>query len=308
MRAIVFAAALLATTPALAQTPDAAPIVAAERAFAADASELGLSASFSKWSVPDAVMIGNGQVQTVRDVFPPEVPRPADEIRLEWWPNFAGISRSGDLGFTTGGVAINGRRTGHYFTIWQRQPDGSWRWVYDGGSGASAAGVPGPETEPFILPVSYRGAGSAETAMREVRGLEGRVAMVAAHSLPLAYAELWAEDGRLYLAGRPPVIGKGSLAEALPFLPEVAVFMESEGGGASDAGDLVWTYGPMIWFEGETQRTGYYVRLWQKEADDWKLVLAQTIPAPADSPVPAAAAVLQGVRPQPASPPAPTED
>lgn len=297
MRTLVFATALLVAAPALAQTPDAAPVVAAERAFAADAPGMGLTASFNKWAVPDAVMIAGGQVQTVRDVFPPDVPRPADEIRLEWWPNFAGISRSGDMGFTTGGVAVNGQRTGHYFTIWKLQADGSWRWVYDGGNSASAAEVPGPEAEPFILPVSSEGGGSMEAAMREVRDLEGRIAMVAAFNLPLAYIDVLAENGRLYLAGQPPVIGTENFADALPFLPPVAVFMASEGGGASEAGDLVWTYGPMTWFEARTERTGYYVRLWQRRADDWKLILAQTIPAPAESPVPAAAAVVQGARP-----------
>lgn len=289
MRRLLLAVSLtLAASPVLAQTPDAAPVVAAERAFAADAPGMGIGGSFTKWSVPDAVVIGGGGVATVREAYPPDAPRPADEPTLEWWPNFAGIARSGDLGFTTGGVAVNGRRAGHYFTVWKKQADGSWKWVYDGGSGASAAGVPGPETEPFILPVSSKGSESADAAMREVRDLEGRIAMVAAYNLPLVYRDVFAEEGRLYLAGRAPVIGKAAIIEALPFVPRVAVFGSSEGGGASEAGDLVWTYGPMNWPEGQGMRDGYYVRLWQKHPDDWKLVFAQTIPTPpAPPPAPA---------------------
>lgn len=293
MRTLVFATALLAAGPALTQTPDAAPVVAAERAFAADAPGLGLTASFNKWSVPDAVMIAGGQVPTVRDVFPPDVPRPADEIRLEWWPNFAGISRSGDMGFTTGGVAVNSRRTGHYFTIWKKQPDGSWRWVYDGGSGASAADVPGPDTEPVILPVAppvhlydHRAAGGSqsERAMIWVREEEAALASAAASDQRAAHLRVMADSGRLYVAPRPPAIGREAFEEALSGWPATFEFGPTEGGGASEVGDMAWTYGTADWTADGQARTGHYVRLWQRQDGGWKIVLAQLIPAPVAPP------------------------
>ena len=300
MRAIAFATAvLLAADPALAQSADAAPIVAAERAFAADAPVLGLTASFNKWAVPDAVMIGGGQVQTVRDVFPPDVPRPADEALLEWWPNFAGISRSGDLGFTTGGVAINGQRTGHYFTIWKKQPDGSWRWVYDGGSGASAADVPGPDSEPVILPVgpqllqvvtSMDGPPppmAPDRAMTRVREQEVALARAAATDQKAAHLAAMADNGRLYVAPRPPAIGRDAFSEALDAWPATFRFGPTEGGGQSQYGDLVWTYGPAAWTRDGQARTGHYVRLWQRQEEGFRIVLAQLIPAPIVPPPPA---------------------
>ena len=301
MRAIVFAAVLLAASPVLAQTrvPDAAPIVAAERAFAADAPVLGLTASFNNWAVPDAVMIAGGQVQTVREVFPPDVPRPADEIRLEWWPNFAGISRSGDMGFTTGGVAVNGQRTGHYFTIWQKQPDGSWRWVYDGGSGASAADVPGPDSEPVILEFgaellreTYNGRPISNTpfsegAMAAVKAQEAALAVAAAADQKTAHLAVMAANGRLYVASRPPAIGSGAFAAALSDWPETFQFGPTEGGGAARYGDLVWTYGTAAWTGDGQARAGHYVRLWQRQFEGWRIVLAQLIPAPPPVPPPA---------------------
>lgn len=288
MRAIALAAAvLLAADPALAQSADAAPIVAAERAFAADAPVLGLTASFNKWAVPDAVMIAGGQVRTVRDVFPPDVPRPADEARLEWWPNFAGISRSGDLGFTTGGVAINGQRTGHYFTIWKKQTDGSWRWVYDGGSGASAADVPGPDSEPVILPTATVGEDSPAVAMNEVRAIESALAAMAVVDQKRAHLRMLADNGRLYVAPLPPAVGRNTFEIALDSWPSTFAFGPTEGADVSLAGDLAWTYGTAGWVQDGQARTGYYVRVWQKQADDWRIVLAQLIPAPIVPPPPA---------------------
>ncbi len=110
--ALLFAAALVSTEAPACPAASPAPVVAAERAFAADAPGLGVGGSFNKWALPDAVVIAQGRAQTVREVYPPEAARPADEPRLEWWPNWAGIARSGDLGFTTGGVAVNGRAPG----------------------------------------------------------------------------------------------------------------------------------------------------------------------------------------------------
>lgn len=281
-----------AAAPVLAQVPDAAPVVAAERAFAADSPALGIGGSFNKWSTPDAVVIGGGEVQPVREAYPPDAPRPADEPSLEWWPNFAGVSRSGDFGFTTGGVALNGRRTGHYFTIWRRQPDGSWKWVYDGGSGASAADVPGPDSEPEILPIGpqlleVRRAGQppdprprSERAMAAVTAQEATLAQAAAVDQAAAHLAVLADNGRLYVAPRPPAIGREAFEEALTGWPATFRFGPTEGGGASDYGDLVWTYGEAAWSRDDQERAGHYVRLWQRQEGGWKIVLAQLIPAP----------------------------
>lgn len=278
----------LTAAPAQAQTaavPDAAPVVAAERAFAADAPSLGIAGSFNKWSVPEAIVIAGGRAQRIGDVYP-DRPRPADEPLLEWWPNFAGIARSGELGFTTGGVAVGGERAGHYFTIWKRQPDGSWKWVYDGGSGASAADVPGPDSEPEILPVAPQGSETADRAMVNVALLEAFLARGALRDQKQAHLFFMADNGRLYVAAQPPAIGRAAFAEALSHWPETFEFGPTEGGGASEAGDMVWTWGPAAWSRDGQARTGHYVRLWQMQEDGWKIVLAQLIPAPPPAPAP----------------------
>lgn len=276
---------------ALAQSPDPSPVIAAERAFAADYPALGMGASFRKWAEPGAVMIVGGRAQTVEAVFPPDAPRDRHEPRLEWWPNFAGISRSGDLAFTTGGVAVNGERAGHFFTIWRKQADGSWRWVYDGGPPSPAADVAGPETEPAVLApgpelllVQRAGEPAVEPppdwALTRVKADEARLAQAAAVDQKAAHLALLGDEGRLYVAGLAPATNPSEFEAALSAWPAAFRFGPTEGGGQSDYGDLVWTYGPAAWTTDGEELTGHYVRLWQRQEVGFRIVVAYLLPAP----------------------------
>jgi ketosteroid isomerase-like protein len=58
---------------------------------------------------------------------------------LSWEPLFEKISESGDLGYTYGLHTNTDRLTGEitrgtYITIWQKQIDGSWKFVLDTGT------------------------------------------------------------------------------------------------------------------------------------------------------------------------------
>lgn len=65
--------------------------------------------------------------------------RNAGEAQLQWSPNFIDVAESGDLGYTYGTYTFTYRDTsgviresrGIFHTVWKRQPDGSWRFVWD---------------------------------------------------------------------------------------------------------------------------------------------------------------------------------
>jgi len=288
MRSLVIAAALTVATSAAAQTPDAAPVIAAERAFAADFPAMGLAGSFQKWSRPDAIIINRGQARRVADLFSgAPLNRQEGEPLITWWPTFAGIARSGDMGFTTGPAAQDHDPYGHYFTVWRRQPDGRWLWVYDGGSNADAEGQSGPDSAPRLLPVASVGAASPEAAWVEVGAAETALAEAARTDQKAAHLAVLADDGRLYVAPQPPAEGPAAFAAALDGWPARFDFGPTEGGGASDAGDLAWTYGPAEWTTDGQARHGHYMRLWQKRPEGWRIVMAQLILTPIAAPPPA---------------------
>ncbi len=66
----------------------------------------------------------------------------SDKAQLSWKPLFASVSSAGDLGYTLGKHTSilfqthdkKAIRTGYYLTIWKKQPDGTWRFVFDMGN------------------------------------------------------------------------------------------------------------------------------------------------------------------------------
>lgn len=270
----------LLATPALAAEITPAPVVAAERAFAADGLELGVQASFLKHSAPEGIVFGPEPV-LAKAAF--GAPRPKGPP-LVWWPLWAGIARSGDLGFTTGPYTFDGKPGGWYFTVWARQPDGSWKWLYDGGPPSDQTGA-----APQDSPVAYaalsaripgRRAGSAKKAMTEVTAAERALHAAAAQDVTAAYLAVVADDGRIVGSRAKPPATRAELEAELATRAKSIAFAPL-GGSASDAGDLAWTYGAARWTaaDGEDRR-GHYVRIWRSDAPGWRLLYDVLLPAP----------------------------
>jgi ketosteroid isomerase-like protein len=263
--ASLFLVAACASAPA--EPPvTAAPVIAAERAFSARAGEIGWIAAFREYTAPD------GQLGQADIVSAPETLAAADGPGgrlLYWQPAYAGIARSGDLGFTTGPFSVDETRTprGQYFTVWRRQPDGSWKWIWDGGPGpmAELGPIPEPTSDVASLPVAAAGVGSAEEAARQVVALERGAANAA------ALARYLAEDAHVYRPGRARAYG-GEAADAAFATPAGAVAHELARAEASAAGDLVFTLGETAYaVEGQARR-GYFARIWQYRPEGWRIV------------------------------------
>ncbi len=264
--------------PAPASAPAPEPVVAAERAFAADGLAFGIKRSFLKHAASNAIMLSPDPVNAHERLGKMPGPEPGKKGPvLVWWPLWAGVSRSGELGFTTGPFHLDDKPTGHYFTIWKKQPDGSWKWVFDAGVDADPAGQPPAGTQVAYLQVTEDGSASPEAAAAEVRAAEDDLARRATSDLSAAYLAYLADDGRVHTHGLKPALGKASFAPALTARGAAMEFAYL-GGGASQAGDLVWTYGDARWLADGQPKRGHYVRVWQKHGAGWRLVFDQVVP------------------------------
>ena len=261
----------------------AVTVVTAEREFAADAQTRGWVAAFKKYAAIDAVVFQPDPVnaQTSLADQPGE---PADRS-LKWWPVWAGIALSDDLGFTSGPYTVGDKGFGHYFTVWAKQSDGAWRWVYDGGPRNEAKSPLGPDTVPAQLPVATTSSGSPSTAWSEVAAVEEALAKAAATNSRQATLAHLSSDARVMGSPAQPATTSEARSAELD-RRAAAISFAPLGGRASKAGDMVFTYGDARWTrEGEARR-GHYVRIWQKHGERWALVFDELLGIPPPKPKP----------------------
>ena len=259
------------------QMPSASEVVAAERAFAADAQARGYVAAFKKYAAPEAIGF-QPDVVNFQKSLENEPNEPADRT-LKWWPVWAGIAQSGELGFTTGPYSSGEKRFGYYFTVWAKQDDGSWRWIYDGGARHDAKAPLGPETEPALLPTANAASGTAEKAWAEVGQRETALADAAARDAKAAYIAALSSDAHIMGSTAQPATDRDSRAAELERRSATIAF-SALGGRASKAGDLVYTYGDANWVRDGEPGRGHYVRIWQKRSEGWVLVFDEILVVP----------------------------
>ncbi len=117
-----------------------AEIVTVEKEFNDMAQEKGLVEAFAYFAADDGVIKRNRKVvqgkAAIRDWYANDV-RPNET--LTWKPTFVDVSNSGDLAYTYGdfiftsvdSVGVKKENKGIFHTVWKRQADDSWKFVWD---------------------------------------------------------------------------------------------------------------------------------------------------------------------------------
>lgn len=121
--------------PPISPQGNSSAFVQADRDFARLAGDSGAGIAFERWAAPDVHIFAGGGVQVNG---PAAVGRMvAGPSTWAWHPVAAGSSADGTLGWTAGEAVITTAGKGNptkYLTIWRRQPDGTVRFVTDGGN------------------------------------------------------------------------------------------------------------------------------------------------------------------------------
>ena len=108
---------------------------AAETAFAKSMADRNLAA-FTALLADEAVFWGGKGVNRGKAAVVADWKRFFDGAAapFSWTPADVEVLPSGNLGFTSGPVFDpKGNRIGTFNSVWQRQPDGSWKIVFDKG-------------------------------------------------------------------------------------------------------------------------------------------------------------------------------
>lgn len=113
-------------------------IINTESDFCDLAQKEGIKNAFLQYAAQDAVLQRNNQLIKGKDSIK-DFMKNSTSKGLSWKPDFVDVSKSGDLGYTYGRYkfvfqdSLGNRKSseGIFHTVWKRQPDNSWKFVWD---------------------------------------------------------------------------------------------------------------------------------------------------------------------------------
>jgi ketosteroid isomerase-like protein len=252
-------------------------LVDAELAFAAHTAEHGIRDGFLAYLAEGSIVFRPHPVEA-RPVYAGLKPSPA---LLVWYPSYAWISRSGDLGYTTGpwdNFKTRGEKqpsgSGHFVSLWRRQPDGGFKVELDTGISHAAHSakipvfMPGPGAA-GTLPIPAAAAARAES---ELKALESGLAEAsAARGYAAAIGPLLGPEARIYRDGEFPAIGPEP-GLALARKDDARWVLKPGRLQTSSAGDLGYAYG-LLESSPDGSRAAF-LRIWRRAVDGrWRLAL-----------------------------------
>ncbi|TAD74210.1 MAG: hypothetical protein EAY70_11560 [Sphingomonadales bacterium] len=117
----------LATAPGAAQP---STIVAAELAFSRAAREQGQWTAFRQFAAPGALLHGGNGPFLIEPWLATQTDPPA---AVQWQPRVVVMSCDGALAVSQGRYRDPESKVGNFVTVWERQPTGDYRYVFDVG-------------------------------------------------------------------------------------------------------------------------------------------------------------------------------
>ena len=118
-------------------------LINADKSFSELSQQKGFYHSRLDFVAENAVEMGSGSMplEGKKAIEAFSASNSDSSFKLEWKAVRAEVAESGELGYTFGGWTMKtktktGKDTilyGNYITIWHKQPDGSWKYILDGG-------------------------------------------------------------------------------------------------------------------------------------------------------------------------------
>ncbi|TLX75234.1 nuclear transport factor 2 family protein [Labilibacter sediminis] len=115
-------------------------IINTEKAFEKMAQEKGIAEAFKYFSADNAVILRDNKIIKGKAAIFNTYNKPSyRSATLSWNPDFIEISDCGDMAYTYGKYIFTYINTqgdtikndGIFHTIWKKQKDGSWKFVWD---------------------------------------------------------------------------------------------------------------------------------------------------------------------------------
>lgn len=273
--------------------PALASLVEAERSFARLSVAKGVRESFLTFFADDGINFQPHPTLTKEAFRKRPAPATPPPITLDWQPIYADVSRAGDLGYTTGPYTITDHSAqhrptqyGYYFSLWRKQTDGTWKVAVDLGISTPAPPTDAPALA-FSPPQQAHDKARNNLNLDAARAallnadralLQAETERGVAQALPAAMTA----SARLHRNDMFPVVGQRAVRA---FLKDKTMTMSGTPikADVAQSGDLGYTYGSYEQKDGATSEKGYYVRVWLRAGNKWRVALDTTSPLPPET-------------------------
>jgi ketosteroid isomerase-like protein len=235
-------------------------LIGAERAFAAYSVAHGTKAAFLKFLDSAGIMFDKGKAVNGIELWLKREDRPGI---LNWGPTFAGISQSGDLGFTTGPWTLAGTGTdsivgsGRFATVWHLDKRGEWKFLVDIGVGNT---TPTYDTSVTRL---YAPTAFTPGTLASLLEAETEFTRLAAISASAAYRKFFGPG--ILNRNRDGAVSGNNINKAIKDNVQYTL----TGSGIASSNDLGYVYGTTV-IDGKTDN---YLRVWRKNGKSWEIVM-----------------------------------
>jgi ketosteroid isomerase-like protein len=136
-------------------SPDEKDLIKTELQFSQYSLKHGMAGAFFNYIDDNGIALSASGPQKKDFYRQKMIKKPLEgwKSQLQWYPIFTSVSDSGDLGYNFGPYEYNitnptGKSRifyGYFITIWKKQANGSWKFLFDGGNQS-----PAPKKSPEI--------------------------------------------------------------------------------------------------------------------------------------------------------------
>lgn len=262
-------------------------MIRTEYSFAEKASEKGTRDAFLEFIADEGILFRptsvNGKEFLTKQNYRPGL--------LRWYPVFAYMSSSGDMGCTTGPAEFRKDKDsmaiwfGNFCTVWQLKSDRKWKFLIDAGISNSK-----PEIELVRLNVNQSSfTDSNSNPILDNQSDKNLILhidnefnnMVLTDGIYATYTKFINENSRLLRDGIDPIIGIKKIAEFCNTQSGKFSFIPIDG-NRSIAGDFGFVYGTLEINNADSGHNNKYnyLRVWCKEVNKWKILIEVFNPLP----------------------------
>lgn len=241
-------------------------LIQAEKNFAAYSVAHSTKEAFQQFIDSNSIMFENGKPVSAIEFWNKREKKPGI---LNWRPQYAEISASGDFGYTTGPWTFQNSVTdtviarGQYSTVWALNKKGEWKFLADLGIDNNEAN----DGKEQIIATSKQKelyAGNQHT----LANADSDFNSLFLNNKSKAYKEWLSNESILARNGHLPAHDDVSRKTIIDSTPPDIKFMVG-GMGVSSTQDMGYTYGTSI----INNKTENYLRIWRREKSGWKIAV-----------------------------------